>query len=222
MSFLQVTLDLINDGVGSEFEGYMRKLLTDFTETPEPGWKLCIAAKRYSTDPSSGSLSSAARALRYLHVWEVQDLNTLPKLMDDFSDNSTYHCLDALVAAETQDFCGDCYPAAYPDPASHKTLLRLTTHLIQDKVFDFDTFMGELQAHFHWTSFGWAPEHASYAQTGKLRSYFHIWSTDAGQPDAEGAVEWLLNQAKFYTALDPASTPALTWEQWERVSYEQG
>lgn len=219
-TYIQVTLDLVHDCYGSKFEKYMRELLPIFTGK-DYDWALCIAAKRYSNDPSNGSLSPVPRTLRYLHVWKVLNMNTLPCLMKVFSDSVPYQGLDALVSAETQDFCGPLYPEAYPPPTSGKFLLRLTSHLLQNqnKTEEFKDFMGELQFHSGWKKYRWAPEHVSYSQTGKLRRRFYIWSTDTEHPDAEGAIQWLLTQPKFNQALDQSNVPPLTWELWERVSY---
>lgn len=231
--YLQVNIELPNNDHETQmFEQYMRQLLPTFTEKPWPGWDLFLSAKRQpDRDPSSETDEPDRKS--YLHIWRVRDYNSLPYIMECFDDNPTYVSLDLMVQKETQDFTEALVynpqtenPDFDPSEGAHY-YMHVTMDVIQDAeiLTEFRSFMTECAEDPNSPmrkEFGWELVNGTYAQTGRLRRYFHVWRTSSSMPNAEGAIAWLKDQATIKKVLNPDVTPNPQWQVWEPVDYLAG
>lgn len=228
--YLQVNIELPNDDHQTQmFEQYMRQLLPTFTEAPWPGWELFLSAKRQpDRDPSSDK--NEADTKRYLHIWRVRDYNSLPYIMECFDDNPTYVNLDNMVLHEVQDFT----EALVYNPQSHNPdfkpsegahyYMHMAMDVIQDAeiLTEFRAFMTQCAddpSSPMREQFKWELVNGSYAQTGRLRRYFHVWKTSSSMPDAEGAIKWLKEQPTIQKVLNANVETNPQWQVWEPIDY---
>ena len=215
--YLQVTIDLPNNAqMNQMFAQYMRELLPTFEEKPWPGWKLFLSATRKpGQDPSSSGNNPDTQ--QYLHIWRVRDYNTLPYIMEYFDDDEVYRQLDGMVTREVQDFVGALqYNQQSTDPGFElPTNTRFYLHVTFDVVADsealsqFETFMIDTIANPGSPmnkDYGFTFVQGTYAQTGLLRRYFHVWATHASLPRGKEAVDWMTQQTAVKSAMNPSMT----------------
>ena len=228
--YLQVTIDVPNNAqLNQMFAQYMRQLLPTFEETPWPGWTLFLSATRHpGQDPSSHG--NTPNKQQYLHIWRVKDYNTLPYIMEYFDDDETYRQLDGMVLREVQDFVGalqfnpQSTNPAFEIPTGTRYYLHVTFDVVVDssKLSEFETFMIDTIADPNSPmakEYGFSFVQGTYAQTGLLRRYFHVWATRSSLPPAQGAVEWLSKQSAVAAALNPTADGNPQWALWEPIDY---
>ncbi|MBB4286281.1 hypothetical protein [Roseospira goensis] len=232
--YLQVTLDLPSGAqLNQMFAQYMRELLPTFQETPWPGWRLVLSATRKpGEEPSSAGTTPDVQ--QYLHVWRVRDYNSLPYIMEYFDDDEVYRQLDGMVLREVQDFFGALQynplstDPGFQFPSNTRYYLHITFDVVADPepLSQFETFMIDTIADPQSPmvrDYGFTFVLGSYAQTGRLRRYVHVWATPAGLPPAEEAVAWLAGQPavkKAMTAAPAGDNPQ--WALWQPIDYEAG
>ena len=229
--YLQVTINLPNNAqMNQMFAQYMRELLPTFQNTPWPGWTLFLSATRKpGQDPSSEGHTPDIQ--QYLHIWRVRDYNSLPYIMEYFDDDEVYRNLDGMVLREIQDFVG----ALQYNPQSTNPGFELPTgtryylHVTFDVVVDpgalsqFETFMIDTISDPNSPmakDYGFNFVHGSYAQTGLLRRYFHVWATPSSLPRAQDAVTWLTQQTPVKSVMNQAIKDNPQWAIWEPINYD--
>ena len=67
--------------------------------------------------------------------------------------------------------------------------------------------------------YGFTFVQGSYAQTGLLRRYFHVWATPSSLPPAKEAVTWMAQQTGMKGAMNPAMKDSPQWALWEPIHY---
>lgn len=229
--YLQVNIDLPdNDHQCQMFEQYMRQLLPTFEDKPWPGWELFLSAQRQKDrDPSSAGDDDTDHK-QYLHIWRVRDYNSLPYIMEVFDDDETYRHLDDMVLREVQDFAQELVynPQSNNPDFDPSEGAKYYMHTTMDVVADAEaltelrSFMtncaddpnSPMRQDFHWELV-----QGSYAQTGLLRRYFHVWRTKSASPNAEGAIDWLKKQKAIQDAMNPRIEVNPQWQVWEPVDY---
>ena len=228
--YLQVHIELPNNDHQTQmFNQYMRQLLPTFENTPWPGWELFLSATNEpSRDPSSET--DPGKFKSYLHIWRVRDYNTLPYIMEYFDDDQTYVSLDNMVLREVQNFAEALvYNPLSKNPQFNPAegaqyYLEVTMDVIQDAqlLSQYRSFMTNVAsdpASPMREKFGWELVYGTYAQTGLLRRYFHVFRTGSSVPQAEEAVSWLAQQPGVKNVLNSAYSPNPQWKIWEPIDY---
>ena len=228
--YLQVTINLPNNAqMNQMFAQYMRELLPTFQERPWPGWTLFLSATRKpGQDPSSEGHTPDVQ--QYLHIWRVRDYNSLPYIMEYFDDDEVYRQLDNMVLHEVQDFVGALQynpQSTNPDfelPTKTRYYLHVTFDVVvdSDALSQFETFMidtiADPNSPMH-KDYGFTFVQGSYAQTGLLRRYFHVWATPSSLPPAKDAVTWMTQQTAMKDVLNPSMKDNPKWALWEPIDY---
>lgn len=228
--YLQVTINLPNNAqLNQMFAQYMRELLPTFENRPWPGWTLFLSAtRRPGQDPSSEGDTPDIQ--QYLHIWRVHDYNSLPYIMEYFDDDEIYRHLDHMVLQEVQDFAGALqYNPQSTDPnfelpTKTKYYLHVTFDVVADSepLSQFETFMIDTICDPRspmTKDYGFTFVQGSYAQTGLLRRYFHVWATPTSLPLAQEAVTWLTQQTAVKKAMNPSMKDNPRWALWEPINY---
>ena len=228
--YLQVTINLPNNAqMNQMFAQYMRELLPTFENSPWPGWKLFLSATRKpGQDPSSEGDTPDVQ--QYLHIWRVRDFNSLPYIMEYFDDDVVYRQLDNMVLREVQDFVGALQynPQSTNPEFELPTRTRYYLHVTFDVVADadalsrFETFMIDTIANPSspmTKDYGFTFVQGSYAQTGLLRRYFHVWATPSSLPPAKDAVTWMTERPAVKNVMNPSMKDNPQWALWEPINY---
>ncbi len=228
--YLQVTINLPNNAqLNQMFAQYMRELLPTFEEKPWPGWTLFMSATRKpGQDPSSEGDTPDLQ--QYLHIWRVRDFNSLPYIMEYFDDDVVYRNLDNMVLREVQDFVGalqynpQSTNPAFELPKGTKYYLHVTFDVVADSeaLSQFESFMIDTIADPNspmTKQYGFTFVQGSYAQTGLLRRYFHVWATPSSLPPAKEAVTWMAQQTAMKNAMNPSIEDNPRWALWEPIDY---